>query len=504
MSSDTARVLVRADAGPRIGSGHLVRCLTLAGHLRDRGARVVVATRRPPRALADRITGEGHELLVVDHEVTDDVARRRPWPDTTLDRDATEVLSGLSEDVDAVVVDHYGLDARWESRIRERAARVVVVDDLADRDRDADVVVDQNWYGPETASRYDGRVSSGCLRLLGPRYALLQPEYATARRSRRPVAHPPRRVLVSYGGADVTGETSRAVEALAAPDLAHLEVDVVVGSPSRVTDAMESQVRARAATTLHVALPSLAPLLARSDLALGASGAATWERLCLRVPGLVTTTGHHQSGVTQALAQAGLTTWAGVGGELTVEDHRELVRRALRTPPPVPPDLVDGEGARRVADAVLPPARVTLTLESATEADLPVHLGPDPGVGASGGHVLVGPTVWDAAAASFARDLDDVDAGRAVVRQDDVAVASVRARRLDHQVELTWSLLDVAAAQGLGPAVRTLLEAGRWTAGPSGLGPATGIRHPAGPRPPRGSSRLDAQGTTRVVLQERP
>jgi UDP-2,4-diacetamido-2,4,6-trideoxy-beta-L-altropyranose hydrolase len=405
-------VLFRADAGPQVGSGHVIRCLALADALARRGIRSTFATRLATGGLASRIDDAGHELLPLpplEHHASAGTGREVP---PAAQREELAVLrEHLAGRVSVLVVDHYGLDADYERSVRPLADRLVAIDDLADRPHDVDLLLDANWYGPGTDRRYDGVVPPGTRLLLGPRYAPLQAPYARLRLERRPAVHPPRRVLVSFGGTDPTGETDKALDALTDPAFAALEVDVVVGAAERVGERTRSLVAARPRTHLHVALPTLAPLLAAADLAVGAGGAATWERVCARLPAIVTTTSDDQSGVTRALADAGATVWAGLGVDTTVERYRDLLAAALRTRVPVPPPIVDGEGAHRVAEAMLPTPDARFEVRVATEADLPAFLGADPGaatgVPAGAPRVLDGPEAWAAGEAAFTRRLRD-------------------------------------------------------------------------------------------------
>lgn len=427
-------VLVRADAGSRIGSGHLVRQLALADLLAARGADVVMVTTGDD----PRITAAGHRSLAVPEQPD---ATGRPWPAAAQLADARATVERAGGAVDVVVVDHYGLDHVWEAEVRRIADRVVAVDDLAGRRREVDLLVDHNWYGAGSAGRYDGTVPDGCELLLGPRYALLHPAYAELRKASAPAAVPPRRLLVSFGGTDPAGETRTVLEALrgrTGPE----RVEVVVGSPAAVAPGLEELVAGVPGAELHVALPSLAPSLQRADLAIGASGTATWERICLQVPAIVTTTAPHQSGVTRALAEAGLTTWAGLVGEVGVEGYRALLDRAAEGALPVPPPLVDGYGAARVAHAVLP-ARPTgpddgLRLRLAGPADAPVAVarGDDP-------------AAWVAAGNRFAADLVDPDVAVVVVEVDGVPSACLRVTRDGPEVDSTnkIDILDKRAAE---------------------------------------------------------
>ena len=429
-------VLVRADAGPRTGSGHLVRQLALADLLAARGAEVVVVTTGDD----PRITAAGHRSLTVPEQA--DVTGR-PWPAAAQLADARATIERAGGAVDVVVVDHYGLDHVWEAEVRRIADRVVAVDDLAGRRREVDLLVDHNWYGAGSAGRYDDTVPDGCELLLGPRYALLGPAYAELRKESTPAAVPPRRLLVSFGGTDPAGETRTVLEALRGRTgrTGLEEVEVVVGSRTAVTPGLEELVAAVPGAELHVALPSLAPSLQRADLAIGASGTATWERICLQVPAIVTTTAPHQSGVTRALAEAGLTTWAGLVGEVGADGYRALLDRAADGALPVPPPLVDGYGAARVAHAVLP-ARPSgpddgLRLRIAGPADAPVVVarGDDP-------------AEWVAAGNRFAADLVVADVAVLVVEVDGVPSACLRVTRDGPRMDSTnrIDILDKRAA----------------------------------------------------------
>lgn len=407
-------MLVRADSGPRIGLGHVIRQLALARELAARGAEVVFVTRE----VEPRVVDAGFRCLALDLPAPEPA---RPWSVDDQRADARATIERAGGAVDTVVVDHYGLDRTWEGEIRAIADRIVAVDDLADRTRDVDVVVDQNWYGAGSDARYDDVVPAHCHRLVGPRHALLHPDYATARLTSQPRSWPPRQVLVSFGGTDPGGETRAVVEALreASADPASglgpdLVVDIVVGTPAAVSEELVAVVESFAGARLQVALPSLVPSLAAADLAFGASGTATWERMCLDVPAVVTTTAPHQSGVTKALAEARFTTWAGLSGEVGVDGYRALIADLLVTGPRLAPPLVDGHGAARVAAEVLPGPGV-VRLRPATERDAPVEVarGDDP-------------QAWVAAAQRFAADLADPSVDLLVAEVDGVSADVVR------------------------------------------------------------------------------
>ena len=312
------KVVFRADASLAIGSGHVMRCRALAQVLQERGAQV---------------------------EFKDE--------------------SGI-EAVDWLVVDQYNLDAAWESRMRQKAAKILVIDDLADRQHDCDLLLDQNWF-PDAERRYAGRVPARCRMLLGPRYALLRPEFSrSGKRERDGKVH---RVLVSMGGMDPGNETSKSIQLLKGKSVA---VDVVVGAANPHRDAIKRQC-AQAGFEFHLQPSNMAELMAAADLAIGAGGTTTWERCRLGLPTLQIAIAPNQEAPSRALAEAGLVTYAGASltedSLLKVLGNAEMLRQQSRRVA----ELVDGQGARRVAAALLASSSTGLFLRSAVQGDAKLY-----------------------------------------------------------------------------------------------------------------------------------
>lgn len=389
--SDHPLIAIRVEAGHDVGTGHLVRCLTLAEALIERGAEVVVVSPRLPMSLQDRVARFGASLAELPPGRHHGATR---WPEDAQIADAEATLAVLPDQIDLVVVDHYGLDATWESRIGVAATRVAVIDDLADRPHDAALLLDQNWYGPGTAHRYDGLVADDATLLLGPRYALLQPAYRHAREQQMTTRDGPCRIVVSFGGSDPTNETVKLLLG-AGPALheARVHLDVVVGGAADNQGEVERLGDALPNVQVHRDLPSLAPLLGVASLAVGAGGTTTWERICLGIPALVTVVAENQRAGIEALAAVDAVRSLGRAAKTTAETYANAVRRALEGGAPSPPALVDGWGAARLALALTGDAADEVTTRAATRSDAPVFIGPDADGGTAESY-LDGPHVW--------------------------------------------------------------------------------------------------------------
>jgi UDP-2,4-diacetamido-2,4,6-trideoxy-beta-L-altropyranose hydrolase len=377
-------ILVRCDASLSIGSGHVMRCRTLARALQRRGAAVTFLCRRQPGDLVSLLEEEFSVLALPEQPLApcDGLEGRElygAWLGCSQDADAAQCLQALAQagitSASWLVADHYGLDARWEAQLLaglaggDAPSNLLVIDDLADRPHQADLLLDQNFFGEATEQRYQGLVPLQCRQLLGPHYALLGPEYAQLHPF-VPARTELRRLLVFFGGVDPANLTGRALEALMDPALAHLAVDVVLGSQSPHRQAVEELVVRRPHTTLHGLMPSLAGLIARADLAIGAGGATTWERACLGLASLVVAIAANQLPFVQALDQAGHLQLLGDGASVTVEQicSALLARIAQSALGGAGSALTDGWGASRLAIAMLGP-HGAISLRPATAAD---------------------------------------------------------------------------------------------------------------------------------------
>jgi UDP-2,4-diacetamido-2,4,6-trideoxy-beta-L-altropyranose hydrolase len=353
-------IFIRVDASRRIGSGHFVRCLALADALRARGGRTCFVCRHLPKALAEALISQGHELIRTG--AGDPAMPPGPggtyaeWLGVTQEEDANQTLAALQgRSCDWLVVDHYALDSLWERKLRTVVTRMLVLDDLADRDHDCDLLVDQNFY--ENADRrYIGKVSDGCSTLLGPKYAILREEFRRARDKAQPRTGVVRNILVFLGGTDAANHTAWAVDALTQLDLGGVQVEVVVGAEHPHQDAIGTMCT-RHGFRLHIQTTRMAELIVAADLAIGAGGSATWERCCLGLPCLAISVADNQDRLIRDSARAGVLYAPSVSPTDTVLLAQHI--RSLMTNPLLLESLslnslklIDGRGVPRILRAM--------------------------------------------------------------------------------------------------------------------------------------------------------
>jgi len=310
------KIAFRTDASLLIGSGHAMRCLTLADALKAQGADCHFVSREHPGHLLDAICQRGHVVTALPAGTYSSAGADDPSPQPVhaawlgcawqFDAEQTgAVLSNLQPDW--LVVDHYSLDQRWEQALSPHYRKLLVIDDLADRPHYCDLLLDQN-LGRQPA-HYIQWVPAHCRLLTGPRYALLRPEFAFLRSysmQRRQAQPALRQLLITMGGVDqpnATGQVLQALKTCALPADCRITVVMGVTAPC-LQNVQELAAQMPWPTDVVVNINDMAQRMADSDLAIGAAGSTSWERCCLGLPTLMVVLSDNQQASAQALDAA--------------------------------------------------------------------------------------------------------------------------------------------------------------------------------------------------------
>jgi len=350
--------IFRVDAAPYMGVGHLARCLSLARRLSDQGARVAFVCRDFAGAAIDWVEREGFELFRLPPLPAPANTRdTSSWLACPADEDALQTLGILQRSgvkVDWLVVDHYGIGAAWERAAKAACRRMLVIDDLANRAHDCDLLLDQSL---RDGNPYATKVPESCIVLLGPAYALLREEFLLARRGCTVRSGEIRRIVVFFGGSDPTHDTLKTLDALRSAG-AGLQADIIVGSMNQACDRIEQACLQTPGCDFHVQVNDMAERLARADLAIGAGGTASWERLALGLPSIVVQQAENQRENVTQLAKCGVVINLG-SSDFVDSGHIQVALTSLRSQPErlrkmseLAFGLVDATGAEKVCAAM--------------------------------------------------------------------------------------------------------------------------------------------------------
>jgi UDP-2,4-diacetamido-2,4,6-trideoxy-beta-L-altropyranose hydrolase len=338
---------IRVDGSPRLGFGHLMRCLALADALRAAGSEVVFLCGSEAGHRNEFPVSKGYRVATLPP------GRSAEWSSREDAARTIALLDGLAP-VDWMVVDHYGLSRDWEHAVRSHCGRLMVIDDLADRPHECDVLLDQNLSALRPG-RYDGLVSGSCERLLGPEFALLRAEFRVARESARSRDGQVRRMLVSFGAGDQADQTLLAIRAIDRIAERRFAVEVVIGPDEQSARRVREACAGRPGIRVHCDVADMAAMIASADVAIGGGGVSMLERCCLGLPSLVVTLADNQESGARALAERGAIISLGRAERLDEASLEIAVAAVLRAPELLHHvstqawQLVDGRGAIRVA-----------------------------------------------------------------------------------------------------------------------------------------------------------
>lgn len=335
------RLVFRVDASINIGTGHVARCLTLANAFPQ--AEVAFLCRRTSGNMIAFIRAQGFSVLELPAMQLKDetTAIESVLSDDLQQTEARECLNLLVEDdYSLLIVDHYRLSAAFSQMMRNKFHKVMIIDDLANRIHDADILLDQNLL-PAYQSRYQQLINEQTLTLLGPQYALLREEFYLL----PPYIHdvprqghpaPKLSILVFFGGSDADNVTRKALQGIcllaAKGVLTWFEVDVVLGGSNPWKERLYREFDDCAFLNWHVQCDYVAKLMAKATLALGAGGSTHWERCIMGLASLVVTVADNQVESTQYLASKGVCVWLGDARNVSSVDIAMAIESVLLTP----------------------------------------------------------------------------------------------------------------------------------------------------------------------------
>jgi len=356
----------RVDASIQIGTGHVMRCLTLADELTWQGHRCWFVCREHPGNLSDLITSKGYflkKLPAPAHNHSQPQSSRSEnyafWLGLDWQEDARETVDAITPlKPDWLVVDHYGLNAEWESALCKVVGNIMVIDDLANRPHNCALLLDQNLG--RLVLDYDELVPKDCQCLVGPRYALLRPEFAKIREQSLKRRENPelKRILISLGGVDRANVTGQILESLAATSMpTSTELDIIMGASAPYLHEVRKQVdRLPFKATVSVNVKDMAKRMCSADLSIGAAGSTSWERCCMGLPSITVVLAENQHSIAEALAKYGASLLADITRLTKVlpeliemyasnQENRLLLAQSARK-------VCDGAGVKRVASAL--------------------------------------------------------------------------------------------------------------------------------------------------------
>ena len=367
------QVVIRTDASLQIGTGHVMRCLTLANALNEKGATIEFICRELPGNLIVYIENKGFTVHSLQGLTTSKPGVFRSqnnlshshWLGVSQEQDVKECEAVLeSINPDWLIVDHYAIDCWWQNQLKGHYKKLMVIDDLADRRHECDLLLDQTFGRKE--EEYRSLVPQDCHLLIGSQYALLRPEFSQWREFslRRRATNPElKKILITMGGVDLDNVTGQVLEVLKICELTkNLTITVVMGATALNLDKVKQTAGTMPyKTEVKENVTNMAELMAHADVAIGAAGATTWERCCLGLPSIQTVVADNQMAIASILSSINAIKYLKELSDLP--SNLKGVIKWYRKISIIASAVTDGKGCERVCNYFVSKANINEEIE---------------------------------------------------------------------------------------------------------------------------------------------
>ena len=336
-------LFIRVDSSSEIGIGHMMRCLTLAQELKNNFDKIIFLTQKDSGNFIGTIMKNEFEVIFI--------------PTTNNDPNIIKnLITAYSENKNFLLIDHYDIDTNFESSLKNIFERIFVIDDLANRKHDCDLLIDQNYYR-DLNQRYEKLIQNGTIALLGPKYAIIRPEFRTINKKVIKKNSQIKKILVSFGGSDPTNECKKVLDALCSIENSKFEIVVVAGIYNHKFEQLKKLYEKYSNIKIYSHVNDLSRLMLNSDLFIGAGGTTTWERFYMGLPSIVTIISDDQKESIEFLSDMGHIINLGLAKNVTSKTYAQTLQKpnsdliynmSLHNQ-----KLVDGNGSNRIKKQII-------------------------------------------------------------------------------------------------------------------------------------------------------
>jgi len=347
-------LFIRVDSSPEIGIGHIMRCLTLAQELKNNFDKVIFLTRKDSDDFIKTITENGFEVFLLPTQTI------KPSKNLHELNNYSDIIKNLittyTKNKNYLLIDHYEVDSDFESSLKNTFEKIFVIDDLANRKHDCDLLIDQNYHR-DLNHRYEKLIPNDAITLLGPKYAIIRSEFRRINKKIIKKNSQIKKILISFGGSDPTNECKKTLDALCSIESSQFEIIVVAGIYNHKFEQLQKLYEKYSHIKIFRHVNDLSRLMLDSDLFIGAGGTTTWERLYMGLPSIVTIISNDQKESTELLSDMKHIINLGLARYVETKTYVQAIQKSS-------PDLlysmslnnqklVDGNGCSRIKKQII-------------------------------------------------------------------------------------------------------------------------------------------------------
>lgn len=339
---------IRTDGNTQIGAGHIMRCISIAQALKNRGKVTIFIT--ADEESARLISSKGFGTLTLKTQYND------------MDAELETLLPILNEnEIQSLLIDSYSVTDDYMRKVGERV-KTVYMDDLGEHLYPADMIINYNIYANELAyeENYQKKVLKVPKLLLGCEYAPLRSEFQCIEgKVRRSVKD----VLITTGGSDPENVAGKVLEALMQQGTKYrgIQFHVVSGTYNTNIENLQDLEMGNANFHIYQNVKQMAELMKKCDVAIAASGSTMYELSAMGIPTVCYFFADNQKKVAEAFGRS----LASNAGNIS-EEPEKVLEQILRyldeyidsyelrmEKSEIMTQVLDGDGASRIAEELI-------------------------------------------------------------------------------------------------------------------------------------------------------
>ena len=355
------RIVFRLDASVRIGNGHLARCLTLADEFKALGGEILFICRPESDKDYEILFATDYEVKLLQKKTNTEINKESyaSWLSVDWEQDVNEVIQIIDGiDADLLIVDHYGIDARWHNKVRDYCKKIFIIDDLADRYLDCDFLLNSSFVNED--KDYKKFISrKDYVSFLGSNYALIKPKFNNLRlqaKKKREYTSSIQEILIFMGSMDPDNYSSLAIHAINQVDWKQsVRVNCILDSNSPSLEKVSNDIESlELDVSIHSNIGDMEKLIYNADLAIGSGGNSMWERCVLGLPSLLTSIAPNQQRNIKGITESGAACfWGSTKDLLTSLDSYNKDISPLISMQEKAFSLCDGLGSKRITESIM-------------------------------------------------------------------------------------------------------------------------------------------------------
>ena len=312
-------IVFRVDASYKIGSGHLIRCRNLARVFKQRGLSVAFVCREYQINLIQELRDEFIVFFLNKNKINPNYEVHntyKNWLGCSEEEDAKDTFNALVNSKfripNFIFIDSYSIGINWQETINKKFKReynissnlslkYVFIDDIANRNFKADILINQNYYPYDHNNEYKFLTIKPKIQLIGSYFSILGKEYLLSMPFKKNSSKNIKRILIYFGSSDQTGINLFVAKILKDKIFDHFFIDFVLPQNNKDNPEIIDLLNKKSNVKTYFNLPSLFDLIKNADLSIGAGGTSNLERLYMKLDSFVISVASNQKKICERL-----------------------------------------------------------------------------------------------------------------------------------------------------------------------------------------------------------